>query len=672
MQPNQPPAYEIPGNYPENTPRRNSTYSNTHSTTPPTTFNGYYSPSVSTLNFQRPATDSVIYSDSQYQQQPRIYGAQPYGTQSFPNQSVPVTLFQQPASYKKTSNSKNTCIRKVIIAVLVFFSLAAIAIGVAIFFVNRDSASSSSSSNTITLTVQSVDTKKDWMTQMAADFNSKNVKINGKTVVINLVNTGSSNMSMKIAPQIWSPQNNFWVDLLSFDRTKCTPIASTSLGFAIWSSMATVLGYPNKKIGWNDLLSLASDSQSWNTIARISGSNINTATWGKFKFGHAHPAYSTSGKLTVASSLYSLNGVTYRDSLTLSNVNNGTSLPQLTTLFQSVTQIAYFDTDLLDLMTANGVSFLHASVTYESNVIKYNIKNRTQLADKLVFIYPQDGTYWSENPYCFVDSNSTPDQSLAGKAFLEFLLSSESQNKLVMSGFRPAFQQGVRLDINTVVGNPFTPDNGVQINNDYFSNPVLQYPVPLVTSAAVSLWENVKKPNTVLVLLEASNLMKGANLKLATSLLEKVVQQMPDRDDLFVTLYSSLSSNIKVSNQTLAASRSEFLSSLNTILPTAGNRFFDALAESIKSMSALVNQNPARYYTILVIGTGADDGSTSTSDSISALLSRGDGKEIKVSSVFFNVAGSNQTPLNVFAQKSSGVVLSGDVNPQDLYVRFSF
>jgi Ca-activated chloride channel homolog len=70
----------------------------------------------------------------------------------------------------------------------------------------------------------------------------------------------------------------------------------------IWEPMAKALGWPDKPIGWSDILGLAADNQGWAAHGH--------PEWGKFKFGHTHPEYRWSWLLSL-NSLNSANSFYY-------------------------------------------------------------------------------------------------------------------------------------------------------------------------------------------------------------------------------------------------------------------------------------------------------------------------------------------------------------------------
>ena len=82
----------------------------------------------------------------------------------------------------------------------------------------------------------------------------------------------------------------------------CPAVARTPTGFAMWRPMAEALGWPNKPIGWKDIVELSADPEGW--------AKYGHPEWGKFTFGHSQPPYSTSAYNVLASLAYAAAGKT--------------------------------------------------------------------------------------------------------------------------------------------------------------------------------------------------------------------------------------------------------------------------------------------------------------------------------------------------------------------------
>ena len=98
-------------------------------------------------------------------------------------------------------------------------------------------------------------------------------------------------------PDVWTPASSGWIAMLQRraadnDRASLVSadnpsIATTPLVIAMPKPMAEALGWPDKPIGWSDILSLAQDPQGW--------AKYGHPEWGAFRLGKTNPNFSTSG-----------------------------------------------------------------------------------------------------------------------------------------------------------------------------------------------------------------------------------------------------------------------------------------------------------------------------------------------------------------------------------------
>src|SRR3954452_3923656 len=68
----------------------------------------------------------------------------------------------------------------------------------------------------------------------------------------------------------------------------------------MWEPMTEALGYPRKKIGFDDILRLAQSDQGWAAYGR--------PEFGRFKLVHTNPDFSTSGLSAVVAEYYAATG----------------------------------------------------------------------------------------------------------------------------------------------------------------------------------------------------------------------------------------------------------------------------------------------------------------------------------------------------------------------------
>ena len=142
-------------------------------------------------------------------------------------------------------------------------------------------------------------------------FNNKGEEVGGRKVFVEGINAASGDAEARIAkgtfkPVAWSPASSLWGRLLNFEADQpLTPeeapsIVRTPLVIAMWEPMARALGYPKKKLGFADVLKLATSGKGWADFGR--------PEFGEFKLVHTSPDFSTSGLSAVVAEYYAATG----------------------------------------------------------------------------------------------------------------------------------------------------------------------------------------------------------------------------------------------------------------------------------------------------------------------------------------------------------------------------
>ena len=175
-------------------------------------------------------------------------------------------------------------------------------------------------------------------------------------------------------------------------------------GFAMWWPMAEALGWPDKPISWDDLVTLSADPDGWGSLGHDE--------WGKFKFGHAHPTYSNVGLQMMTALAYSTVGST--SGLTPEQVYSNDVVKAFPYVEQNTYRYGIQSRNLINLMVLRGPDYLHAVTTSEAETLKTNFERGDQLRFPLVFIFPAEGTFWSEHPYCILNTERVSDQQVGG------------------------------------------------------------------------------------------------------------------------------------------------------------------------------------------------------------------------------------------------------------------
>src|SRR5262249_30410330 len=118
----------------------------------------------------------------------------------------------------------------------------------------------------------------------------------------------------RLRPTVFSPASVVYLSLLN-DRWlsagggHTTPLAApgdsvvvSPMVVAMWKPMAEALGWPGNRLGWADIIKISRDPKGWGSKER--------PEWGRFKLGHTHPEYSSSGLLAVLAEAYAGAGKT--------------------------------------------------------------------------------------------------------------------------------------------------------------------------------------------------------------------------------------------------------------------------------------------------------------------------------------------------------------------------
>jgi Ca-activated chloride channel family protein len=139
--------------------------------------------------------------------------------------------------------------------------------------------------------------KEDILRTLIAQFDREKHTVNGKAIYVEPDKESSGFAESAIAkgtlkPTIWSPAGSLWGGLLNYTldqpitaRTNDS-IIRTPLIIAMWEPLARALGWPKKKLGFAEILKLATEGKSWAAYGK--------PTYGAFRLGHTNPAPSRS------------------------------------------------------------------------------------------------------------------------------------------------------------------------------------------------------------------------------------------------------------------------------------------------------------------------------------------------------------------------------------------
>ena len=304
-----------------------------------------------------------------------------------------------------------------------------------------------------------------------------------------------------IRADVWSPAATSWTDLLRQHRVEAGQpdilpaqlpgIAQSPLVIAMPQIMARAMGWPEAKIGWNDIFELAGDPRGWGRFRH--------PEWERFKLGKTNPQISTSGLhaliATYKAATHGLSG-----DLTAEDLNRPGVVDFVRGIEESVVHygptVSVFTQNLRE---ANNVKYISAIAAEEQEVWGFN---RSSTGLKLAAIYPDDGTLMADHPFAILNASwVTPAKHDAGVAFLGFLRSARAQDRFKASGFRDR-DGGAGPELSARYGlNPARPTQ-------------IATPSPAILELVQSSWQHVRKRARVLLLIDVSSSMRTPNLDL--------------------------------------------------------------------------------------------------------------------------------------------------------------
>ncbi len=465
-------------------------------------------------------------------------------------------------------------------------------------------------SGVVLLPIASSNTKRDWLDQVVESFNAAENKTAAgnviKAEVKHVTSGGSMNAILdgELKPVVWSPGDQSWVAQANAQwkqRTnqplisqECPATIYAPLGFAMWRPMAEAMGWPDKPIGWDTIVDLASNPKGWEAYGH--------PEWGQFRFGHTHPGYANSGLLSMTAFVYGVAGKT--EGLTAADVYSPKVEEAMRKLEQVTAKYGSQAPALLELMTVQGPSYLHAAAVPEANVLQYNIQRGDELRFPLVFIFPAGGTIWADHPYCILDNADwvTDEQQEAAAVFRDYLLS-EDQQKLAIDNFlRP-------LDPNIPLHAPLDLATGTDPRVTTEQIPALPSPSAEVSEAVVDLFLTTKRKATVIVVLDVSGSMEGEKIRTATQSTADFLKRLYPDDKVALIAFNN---EVKILSQPDEVRNvvEDLSNRVITLIADGGTSLHGAVCQATQLAAQMKEEDQAagenRLYGIVLLSDGMD------------------------------------------------------------------
>lgn len=414
--------------------------------------------------------------------------------------------------------------------------------------------------------------------------------------------------------QAMSPDSSLWLDRLEqkwAQRTGSTtegqmPIGQTRTAettryavspivIATWQDVARQLGWPDKPVSWLD-------------IQRLAQSNP------EFKWSHPSTQHA-SGLLATLAEFYAGAGLTR--GLTVESATDQKTLEYVQKIESTVRFYGEGEEVIISKLQAEGRSFLDAFVAQERVVVDWN---RTNPSDRLVALYPSEGTFWTDHPLALLELGQqgdeqpvTDNQRLAYRAFAAFLASADAQQQLLASGYRPA-------DLNIALdgaGSPFAKNDAVDWRQPQTT---LQIPPAPVVEVVLNAWYYTKRPTNVYLVVDTSGSMEdGDKLERAKNALQAFVAQIKgDRDRVGIVEFGSeikTMTRLQIMNDD---NRAAMLSTISNMEASGGTALIDAVYVAIDDLEARNDREAINA--VVVMTDGLENESRNTVYDVQQLL----------------------------------------------------
>ncbi|ABY34497.1 MAG TPA: VWA domain-containing protein [Chloroflexus aurantiacus] len=497
--------------------------------------------------------------------------------------------------------------------------------------------------NAVTITIAYSPEKEKWLTEQIARFNEQRVIVNDRRVVVEGINksSGAARTEIKngtLQVTVWSPSASTWLEVLKQETGNQNvaisnkPLVLTPVVIAMWKPMAEAMGWPNRPIGWKDILDLTNDPQGWGRFGH--------PEWGRFSWGHTDPEISTTALSTLIAEFYAATGK--REGLTVADVQSEQATAFIRQLGRSIKHYGYNTLIFSENMKKFGMSYISAFPMEEITLIDFNKFDPPPTP--LVAIYPAEGTFWHDNPFIVMASTSADEQA-AAERFYEFLLSEESQRAAMQYGFRPA-------NPNVPLTDPISPAFGADPQG---VQTVLAVPSAEVIVAVKDSWKLNRKRADILLVVDTSGSMEGDKMTMVKAGIETFLMRILPEDRLGLITFDS-QARLVVPMAPLSENRIDLQIAVQEMRASGRTALFDALDLARQTLEALPPAEDDRIRAIVLLSDGADNASRLTLEEVRRQF---DESGITIFPVAYGSDADRQV-LDAIAEFSRTIVVVGD------------
>jgi len=483
------------------------------------------------------------------------------------------------------------------------------------------------------------------------------------TVMQGIVNAMIAPNNENVArPTIFAPSVSHWLALANyqsgrqiFDLSAAQPTALAPVVMAIWESrlqaIRDTVGYDD--IGWEELLQVLNSPNGWADYGIPNGRRT-------VYYGHTDPLISSTALSTLIAEFYAAarsDGFTGRR-LGLEQVNDAEVQQGVRDIEELIRHYSRRTTEFVEYI-AQGPEYLDFVALEENDLIRIN-RGQTQVQppERLVALYPREGTFWHEHPFGIVQLDeaqggwTTAEQREAARVFTEYVLTPTVQQTIMSFNFRPA-NPDVPLDF------PFVPENGVTVEGP---STILDVPQPEVIAAIQQSWALVKKQADILLVMDISGSMQtddkiGQAVEAALAFLDG----MESTNRVGLMLFND-EIDYRVELDTYETIQNRLYSNIRGLRADGGTELYGALLEAVNIMSEEPDEDRIRAVILLSDGAHTGDSGTTLNQVTAAINATRDALNPVIVIPIAYGEDADINTLSAIARASQTRVQSGDAD----------
>jgi Ca-activated chloride channel family protein len=477
-----------------------------------------------------------------------------------------------------------------------------------------------------TLTIAVSPEKAELFTQLVNNFNARQLKAaNGEELRLATQSLEPEDMIAAALAgdfQALSPDSSIWLDQLDRQYQAAQNTSAGLVGqtvryavspvvIAMWRDVAQRLGWPQKPIGWNELLGEATANKD-------------------FKWSHPSTS-SASGLLATLAEFYAASGKTR--GLTVEDVQSPQAQQYVSALEKTVRYYGEGEASIAQNVADKGRDYLDAFVASEQIVIDAN----QQSGVDLVAIYPNEGSLWQDHPLALLESSGLSDLNRETfSAFANYLTSPEAQQAILAKGYRPS-------DLNIKIDGANSPINASNGADPAQPQTSLQVPSAAVLDVVRESWLANKRRTNVMLVVDTSGSMEGDKMENVKEALATFLDQIKSNDERvgLIEFYNDVTERVKLNE--LKNNRSALVRAVSNLDPGGNTALLDGVTAAYERLQQF--DDPSRINAIVVMTDGKENASSVSLNQLVTRLQNGNQRGVPV--VIFAIAYGDDADMEV-------------------------